>query len=135
MTLKLKTTLTGLLVAATLVPLAPAYVGAQVAMPSPAYVINEIQVTDPAGFATYATREGALIEKFGGTFLVRGGDVTGVAGAQPHRVAIYVFGSLAKARAWRDAPEQKALVEIRDRSSDFRSFIVEGCATCAPPAG
>ena len=100
-----------------------------------AYVVNEITVTDPAGFATYATREGALVEKFGGRFLARGGRAASVSGAVPGRVAIYVFDSMAKARAWRDAPEQAALTELRDKSSMFFSFIVEGCAACAPPHG
>ena len=42
---------------------------AQSSQPAPAYVINEIEVTDQAGFATYAKRQGPLVEKFGGHFL------------------------------------------------------------------
>ena len=102
---------------------------------TPASVVNEIDVTDASGFATYATREGALIEKFGGKFLVRGGNTESVAGPVPPRVAVYVFDTLAKAMAWRNAPEQAELAAIRDKSSRFRSFIVEGCGTCAPPHG
>ena len=102
---------------------------------APAYVVNEISVTDPAGFATYATEEGALIQKFGGRFLSRGGKTAVVAGALPSRVTIYVFESLEQAQAWRDAPEQRQLSAIRDRASSFRSFIVEGCNTCKPPTG
>ena len=100
---------------------------------APAYVVNEITVTDPAGFSTYATREGALIEKFGGRFLARGGKAASISGAVPQRVVIYVFDSMARAQAWRDAPEQAELTDLRDKSSMFFSFIVEGCATCAPP--
>lgn len=103
--------------------------------PLPAYVINEIQVTDQAGFATYAKRQGVLIEKFGGHFLVRGGATETIAGpATKSRIAIYVFDSMAKANAWHDAPEQKELAAIRDKSSNFRSYVVEGCADCQPPA-
>lgn len=102
---------------------------------APAYVVNEISVTDPAGFATYATQEGALIEKFGGRFLSRGGKTAAVAGTLPSRVTIYVFDSLEQAQAWRDAPEQTQLSAIRDKASSFRSFIVEGCTACKPPAG
>ena len=102
---------------------------------APAYVINEIDVTDPAGFATYATRQGALIDKFGGRFLARGGKAEAVAGTPlPHRITIYIFDSMEKAQAWHDAPEQKDLAQIRDKASNFRSFIVEGCAACKPPA-
>jgi uncharacterized protein (DUF1330 family) len=108
--------------------------GIQAQGKAPAYVINEINVTDPTAFATYATRQGALIDKFGGRFLARGGKADVVAGSpQPQRITIYVFDSIEKAQAWRDAPEQKELVAIRDKASNFRSFIVEGCATCKAP--
>lgn len=108
---------------------------AQAASPAHAYVVNEIEVTDQGGFATYAKRQGALIEKFGGHFLARGGATETIAGAPTKaRVAIYVFDSLAKADAWRNAPEQTELVALRDKSSNFRSYIVEGCAACTPPA-
>jgi len=108
---------------------------AQATSPAPAYVINEIEVTNQAGFATYAKRQGALIEKFGGHFLARGGATETIAGAPTKaRVAIYVFASLAMANAWHNAPEQAELVALRDKSSNFRSYIVEGCAACGPPA-
>lgn len=103
--------------------------------PTPAYVINEIDVTDQAGFASYAKRQGELIDKFGGRFLARGGKAEAVSGTPlPHRITIYVFDSMAKAQAWHDTPEQKELATIRDKTSSFRSFIVEGCSACKPPA-
>jgi uncharacterized protein (DUF1330 family) len=102
---------------------------------APAYVVNEIEVTDQAGFATYAKHQGALIDKFGGRFLARGGKAEAVAGTPlPRRITIYVFDNMEKAQAWHDAPEQKELAAIRDKTSNFRSFIVEGCADCKPPA-
>lgn len=107
---------------------------AQPPAPAPAYVVNEIEVTNPAGFAMYAKRQGALIEKFGGRFLARGGSTEAIAGPPAKsRVAIYVFANLAKAEAWHNAPEQTELAALRDGSSKFRSYIVEGCAACEPP--
>lgn len=127
--------LTALLTVSGLAPIATGTLHAQAQPAAPAYVVNEITVTDPAGFSTYATREGALVEKFGGRFLARGGKAASIAGAVPQRVVIYVFDSMARAQAWRDAPEQAELTDLRDKSSMFFSFIVEGCATCAPPRG
>jgi len=102
----------------------------------PAYVINEVEVTDQAAFADYAKRQGALIDRFGGRFLARGGKAEAVAGApMAHRITIYVFDSMAKAEAWHNAPEQKDLAAVRDKAANFRSFVVEGCADCKPPAG
>ncbi|HUN47311.1 MAG TPA: DUF1330 domain-containing protein [Stellaceae bacterium] len=135
MTSTVKLMLTTVLAAACLGSMAARGLQAQSQPAAPAYVINEVEVTDAPGFAIYAARQGVLIGRFGGKFLARGGEADSVAGAQPHRVTIYVFDSMTKARAWRDAPEQKELAVIRDKASHFRSFIVEGCASCAPPAG
>lgn len=135
MTRSLKLALAGLVAVASLGPIAARALQAQSQPSTPAYVVNEVEVTDSAAFASYASRQGALIERFGGKFLARGGKAEGVTGTLPERVTIYVFDSKAKAQAWRDAPEQKDLAAIRDKSSHFRSFIVEGCASCAPPGG
>jgi uncharacterized protein (DUF1330 family) len=135
MTPTLKLSLAALIATIGLGTMAVRGIAAQAETAAPAYVINEIDVTDPAGFAGYAARQGALIERFGGKFLARGGKADSIAGAQPQRVTIYVFDSLAKAQAWRDAPEQAELATLRDKASHFRSFIVEGCANCTAPAG
>lgn len=103
---------------------------------APAYVINEIDVTDPAMFKTYAERQGILIASFGGRFLARGGKTETIAGSPLRkRTVIYVFDSMDKIEAWHNAPEQTELAAIRDKSSNFRSFAVEGCADCRPPSG
>ena len=94
---------------------------------APAYVINEIEVTDSAGFKTYADRQGALIQMFGGRFLARGGATETIAGPKAdQRITIYVFDSMDKLRAWQNAPQQTDLAALRDHSSHFRSFAVEG---------
>jgi uncharacterized protein (DUF1330 family) len=122
------------LAAAALGALAAPSLHAQSAAPAPAYVINEIEVTDPAAFADYAARQGKLVERFGGRFLIRGGEPDTVAGPPlRQRVTVYVFDSVAQARAWRAAPDQSGLAALRDKASRFRSFIVEGCTSCQPP--
>ena len=128
--------LTAIALAAASFVTAPLHaIRAEPVRPAPAYVVNEIEVTDQAGFATYAKRQGELIEKFGGHFLARGGATEMITGAPTKaRVAIYVFDSVAKANAWHNAPEQAELAALRDKSSTFRSYIVEGCAACSPPA-
>ena len=93
----------------------------------PVYVVAEIDVTDPATYQTYVDRNGALVQSFGGRFLARGGKTEALAGPPPRqRTAIYTFESLEKMQAWRDSPQYKELIAIRDQSSNFRSFAVEG---------
>jgi uncharacterized protein (DUF1330 family) len=93
----------------------------------PVYVVAEIDVTDPATYQTYVDRQGALVQSFGGRFLARGGKTEAIAGPPPRgRVAIYTFESMEKMQAWRDSAPYKELIAIRDQSSNFRSFAVEG---------
>jgi uncharacterized protein (DUF1330 family) len=93
----------------------------------PVYVVAEIEVTDPATYQTYVDRNGALVQSFGGRFLARGGKTETIAGPAPRgRVAIYTFESMEKMQAWRDSTPYKELIAIRDQSSTFRSFAVEG---------
>ena len=93
----------------------------------PVYVVAEIEVTDPATYQTYVDRNGALVQSFGGRFLARGGKTETIAGPVPRgRMAIYTFESMEKMQAWRDSAPYKELIAIRDQSSTFRSFAVEG---------
>jgi uncharacterized protein (DUF1330 family) len=94
---------------------------------APVYVVAEIDVTDPATYKTYVDRNGALVQSFGGRFIARGGKTEAIAGPPPRgRVAIYTFDSMEKMQAWRDSAQYKELIAIRDKSSNFRSFAVEG---------
>jgi uncharacterized protein (DUF1330 family) len=88
-------------------------------------------VHDPAGFTQYSEREGKLVTKYGGKFMVRGGTIVEINGALPKRFTVYVFDSMEKVNAWKNDPDQKELIVLRDKSSRFRSFAVEGCSDCA----
>src|SRR5258708_36238556 len=100
---------------------------------APVYVINEIDVSDPTGFKTYADRQGDLIASFGSHFLARGGKTETISGAAPHqRTTIYVFDNMDKMQAWRDPPQQKHLSALLAKASSFRSRAVERLANCSP---
>jgi uncharacterized protein (DUF1330 family) len=97
----------------------------------PAYVAAEIDVHDPAVFAQYSERQGKLVAKYGGKFMVRGGEMVEINGAMPKRFTLYVFDSMDKVKAWKNDPEQKELNALRDKASTFRAFAAEGCSDCA----
>ena len=95
---------------------------------SPMYVINQIEVTDQAGFTVYKDRQEVLIKKHGGHFIVRGGSIIAMEGMAPKRFTEYVFEDSEHFKAWQSEPEQRELVSIRDKASKFNSFAVEGLA-------
>lgn len=96
-----------------------------------AYVIAEIQVTNPENYADYRALSSAAVAQYGGTWLVRGGARTQLEGADPQhdsgwRTVVLEFPSMAAARAWYDSPEYTRAREIRQANSIGRLCMVEG---------
>jgi len=93
----------------------------------PAYLIFEVDVTDPALYKTYIEHGGALLKSFGGRYLARGEKTDVFAGEPPKRVVgIIAFENMEKVQTFRDSAAYKEIAPIRDKSSKFRGFIVEG---------
>jgi uncharacterized protein (DUF1330 family) len=90
----------------------------------PAYVIFEVEVTNPEGYQTYLDRHTPIVQSAGGRFLTRGEKLAALDGPAPKRFGIIQFDSMAKALAYREA--YKVLIPIRDSSSKYRSFLAEG---------
>jgi uncharacterized protein (DUF1330 family) len=65
----------------------------------PAYIIADIQVTDPAGYDQYRPLAAASIARSGGRFVVRGGKVDLLEGApEPERIVVIEFPDADTAR-------------------------------------
>ena len=94
----------------------------------PAYVIAEVDVTDPATFQKYAEKVPETLVPFNGRYLVRGGKIQALEGDAPKRVAVIAFDSAEKARSWEDSPAYQAIMPIRQSSAKSRRYIVEGVA-------
>ncbi len=92
-----------------------------------AYVIGEIEVTDPAGYDEYRKGVLATIEKFGGRFCARGGRVEPLEGGwSPKRVVIVEFPTFERAQQWYRSPEYAPLIKLRQKASRGRLVLVEG---------
>ncbi|MGB6054813.1 MAG: DUF1330 domain-containing protein [Burkholderiaceae bacterium] len=96
-----------------------------------AYVVAEIQVTDPVGYADYIPLSTASLAQYGGTFLVRGGQRVQLEGGDDAhngewRTVITEFPSLQQARTWYDSIEYARARGLRQANSIGRLFIVEG---------
>jgi uncharacterized protein (DUF1330 family) len=92
-----------------------------------AYIIAEIQVTDPAAYDEYRPLAAASIARFGGRFLVRGGKLDLLEGeTQPERVVVIEFPDADTARRWYHSDEYQTALKIRQVASRGRVFLVEG---------
>ncbi len=93
----------------------------------PAYLIAEIEVTDPALYERYKPLAAAAIAAGGGRYLVRGGETVALEGAAPAgRLVILEFPSAAAARAFYDGPDYAEARRIRERAAKSRVIIADG---------
>lgn len=93
----------------------------------PAYLIADIEVTDPANYESYRPLAGAAVAQFGGKFLSRGGKVEPVEGGwDPKRLVILEFPSMARLREFYDSPEYQKALAVRLKYSKGKLIFVEG---------
>lgn len=92
-----------------------------------AYVIAEIEVTDPEAYEGYKRQVPAVIEQYGGSYLARGGLIEVLEGdGAPRRTVILRFESLDAARAWYASEAYAPVKALRQASSEGRLLLVEG---------
>ena len=92
-----------------------------------AYVIAEIEITDPAAYEEYRKLVPATIVKYGGKYLVRGGAVESKEGGwQPKRLAVLEFASMDQARKWYHSPEYAPVLALRAKAARSKLLLVEG---------
>jgi uncharacterized protein (DUF1330 family) len=93
----------------------------------PAYVIVDIDVTDPERYDQYKAATPATIAAAGGRFLVRGGQVTILEGDwQPSRLVVLEFEDLAAAERWYESAAYQAAKQLREGAARMRMVVVRG---------
>ena len=91
----------------------------------PAYTVAEVEVTDPETYKQYIA---VGVPPTDGHFIARGGSIYVVNGAPPKRIAIVQWQSLEKAKTFYESEAYKRVIPIRDKSSIFRAYVIEGVA-------
>lgn len=92
-----------------------------------AYLIADIEVTNPALYDEYRSKVRATIEQHGGRFLVRGGAHEVLEGAPDvHRTVVLEFPSMEALKRWYHSPEYAPLIVLRQQAAKGSLFAVEG---------
>jgi len=94
----------------------------------PAYVISEIDVTNPDAYAKeYVPLATKALAESGQKRLVSGGKTLSIAGAPPAaRIVVSTFESMEKAQAAYTSPAYVEARKIGDKYGKLRIFAVEG---------
>ena len=92
-----------------------------------AYIIADVDVTNPAGYDEYRRQVPATVEKYGGRFVVRGGALEGLEGSwSPKRIVVLEFPTMDALKRWYHSPEYKPLIALRQKASRGNVIAVEG---------
>ncbi|MDA0306224.1 MAG: DUF1330 domain-containing protein [Proteobacteria bacterium] len=93
----------------------------------PAYIIVQVEVTDPETYKTYAAQVAPILQQYGGEFLVRGGGMEILEGDWPYpRVVVLKFPDMERAKAWHASAEYEAPKALRQSASKGNMIVVDG---------
>jgi uncharacterized protein (DUF1330 family) len=93
----------------------------------PVYLIAEVEVNNPELYARYAEKVPGVIARYGGRYLVRGGQVSPMSGGwNPQRLIVMEFPSAEQLRRCFASPEYRDILPLREQSTASRAIVVEG---------
>jgi uncharacterized protein (DUF1330 family) len=106
---------------------------------APAYLIGQIDVSDPDGYAReYLPKAREIIKAHGGRLVAAGGaaasgsQVVAVDGDAPKRVIIYMYPSMEALQAWRNDPAYVQVRHVGEQYAKYHTFAVEAAASSPP---
>ena len=92
-----------------------------------AYVVVQIEVTDPVKFEEYKKMVSPTVESYGGRYLVRGGITETLEGDwEPGRFVILEFPNSDKACAWWNSEEYQIPKGMRQSAARSSLIVAEG---------
>lgn len=92
-----------------------------------AYLIARIDITDPDHYRQYSAQTPGVIEKFGGRFIARGGEIVTLEGQEEtRRIALVEFPSLEQAKAFYRSAEYQEVKKLREGAAETQLVVVGG---------
>ena len=93
----------------------------------PGYIIAKVNVTDMDKYKEYLKVTPGTIAKFGGKFLVRGGDIATLEGeAINDRLVVLEFPSIDKAKEWYHSQDYQDARKIRKGAAIASFYAIDG---------
>ncbi len=99
-----------------------------------AYIIVDIEITDPENYETVKKLTPPIVARYGGKYLSRGGMTEVIEGDwHPKRLVIIEFKDSQQAKNWLDSPEFAPIRELRAKTTITRMVLTESEANLIPP--
>jgi uncharacterized protein (DUF1330 family) len=91
------------------------------------YLIASLDIQDQPTFQRYREEVMPLIHRFGGKYIIRGGEVQDLEGHLGlKRLIVLEFPSLEAARAFYDSPEYQPIKALRLQSANSEVALIAG---------
>ena len=91
------------------------------------FAIFNIDIKRPKEYKEYVEKVKPIAERYGGEYIVRGGESTIVEGSWAYpRTVVIKFPSYEKALEWYDSEEYKPIKQIRLDNSVSNGIIIKG---------
>jgi len=93
----------------------------------PAYLLVRANVTDMEQYQQYMKLTPAIVEKYGGTFIIRGGDKVILEGPDvPERIVLLKFDSIEAVERMYNSDEYQAAIKVREGAAQASFIVMEG---------
>ena len=92
-----------------------------------AYIIADVEITDPVRYAEYIKVVPETIARYDGKFVVRGGRSETLEGPwSPKRIVVLEFPTFERAKEWWASEHYRAPKALRQSASISRLIVVQG---------
>ena len=92
-----------------------------------AYVVVDINVTDPVRYEDYKNLAAPTVELYGGKYIARGGKTETLEGDwSPTRLVILQFETMEQAKNWHDSVEYGAAKSLRHETAFSKMVVIDG---------
>ena len=92
-----------------------------------AYLLGRVEITNPDRYKEYMEKTPGAIEKYGGKFIVRGGDVVTLEGTgETRRMVLIEFPSIEKTKEFYYSPEYQEAKKLREGAATGQFLAIDG---------
>jgi uncharacterized protein (DUF1330 family) len=93
----------------------------------PAYMVVQINITDPDKFAQYRAAVPGVVQSFGRRYLTRGAQVEVLEGSHDgRRLVLFEFSSMDAIRRFWNSPEYAKVKPLRQNAAEIDVWAVPG---------
>ena len=92
-----------------------------------AYVVGKLRVRNWDWYKQYRAVTEPLVAKYGGKYIIKGGDPESLEGDGAHALVVIEFSDRQEARQWYEDSEYAAMIELRKSSGvETDLLLVDG---------